>query len=73
MRLLVAKALPISAPGPVTTLTKPGGRTSAKTSISFMIDQGVGEAGFSTTALPAAIAGAIFQAAINSGKLNGMI
>jgi hypothetical protein len=34
---------------------------------------GVNSAGFSTTVLPAAIAGAIFQASISSGKFQGMI
>ena len=41
--------------------------------MSLRIDQGVGLAGFTTVQLPAARAGAIFQAAIRSGKLNGMI
>ena len=43
------------------------------TSASFRIDHGVGDAGLSTVQLPAARAGAIFHAAIRSGKLNGMI
>ncbi len=73
IRLLVASALPISAPGPLTTLITPSGRISSSSSISLRIDHGVGLAGFSTTALPAASAGASFQAAISSGKLNGMI
>ena len=34
---------------------------------------GVNSAGFSTTVLPAASAGAIFQASISSGKFHGMI
>ncbi len=34
---------------------------------------GVVSAGFSTTVLPQASAGAIFQAAISSGKFQGMI
>ena len=70
---LVARALPTSAPGPVTTLMTPGGTTSSMTSISLRIDQGVGEAGLMTEQLPAASAGASFQAAIRIGKLNGMI
>ena len=73
IRGLVASALPISAPGPVTTLITPGGTTSSMTSISLRIDHGVGEAGLSTEQFPAASAGASFQAAISSGKLNGMI
>ncbi len=43
------------------------------TSASLRIDHGVGDAGFITEQLPAASAGASFQAAISSGKLNGMI
>ncbi|MCY1223383.1 hypothetical protein D9M72_355070 [compost metagenome] len=42
-------------------------------SASTMIDSGVCSAGFSTTQLPAARAGASFQAAISSGKFHGMI
>ncbi len=73
IRLLDAKALPISAPGPLTTLITPGGTTGANTSISLKIDHGVGLAGLITEQLPAASAGASFHTAINSGKLNGMI
>ena len=73
IRLLVARALPISAPGPLTTLITPSGTISPSSSISLRIDHGVGLAGFRTTALPAARAGASFHAAISSGKLNGMI
>ena len=73
MRLLEASALPISAPGPLTMFSTPGGTTSAMTSASLRIDHGVGEAGLTTVQLPAASAGAIFHAAISSGKLNGMI
>jgi hypothetical protein len=51
----------------------PGGTMSSISSQNFRIDQGVGLAGLITVQLPAAIAGAIFQAAISSGKLNGMI
>ena len=40
---------------------------------SSMIDAGVCSAGLSTTALPAASAGATFHAAIRSGKFHGMI
>ena len=54
-------------------MSTPGGTTSSITSISLRIDHGVGLAGLSTVQLPAASAGAIFQAAISSGKLNGMI
>jgi len=40
IRGFVASALLICAPGLVTTLTSPGGRTPSRTSISFMIDRG---------------------------------
>src|SRR5450755_3782393 len=73
MRLLVARALPISAPGPLTMFSTPGGRISPITSASLRIDQGVGLAGLMTVQFPAASAGAIFQAAITSGQLKGMI
>ena len=46
---------------------------SPMTSQSLRIDHGVGLAGLTTVQLPAASAGAIFHAAISSGKLNGMI
>src|SRR5664279_5154997 len=61
MRGLVAKALPISPPGPVMMLMTPGGTTSAITSASLRIDHGVGEAGFRTEQFPAARAGASFH------------
>jgi acyl-CoA reductase-like NAD-dependent aldehyde dehydrogenase len=54
-------------PGVVNLITGPGGRIPAATSASFSVVRGVISDGFSTTALPAAIAGAIFQAAIMSG------
>ena len=73
MRGLEARALPISPPGPVTMLITPGGTMSPMTSASLRIDQGVGEAGLTTVQLPAARAGAIFHAAMSSGKLKGMI
>ncbi len=73
IRLFDASARPISAPGPLTTLSTPGGTTSPMTSSSLRIDHGVGLAGLTTVQLPAARAGAIFHAAIRIGKLNGMI
>ncbi len=73
IRGFVASALPISAPGPVTTLMTPAGRALSMTSMSLRIDHGVGDAGLITTQLPAASAGASFHAAMSSGKLNGMI
>ena len=61
-------------PSPVTTLKTPGGRpmvwaTSAKSSAV----NGVNSAGFNTTVLPIASAGATFHASISSGKFHGMI
>jgi hypothetical protein len=73
MRLLEASALPISAPGPVTTLRTPGGRMSCVSSANTDRLSGVLEAGLITTQLPAPMAGASFQAAISSGKFQGMI
>ena len=65
---------PISAAGPVRTLSQPGGRpASCSSSARSSADSGVCEAGFSTTAQPAASAGAILCATRLSGKLNGEI
>src|SRR5206468_1739861 len=63
----------VSAPGPLTTFSTPGGMTSPMSSQSLRIDHGVGLAGLTTVQLPAAGAGAIFHAAMSSEKLNGMI
>ncbi len=61
-------------PAPVTILTTPGGRPdSSMISASFKAVNGVVSAGFNTTVLPVARAGAIFQAAINRGKFQGII
>ncbi len=68
-----ASGFPASAPKPLTTFSTPGGSRSAINSISIRIDDGVCSAGLSTTALPAANAGASFQVAINNGKFHGMI
>jgi len=62
------------APSPVTMLTTPAGRPiSAQIPAKARAESGVCSAGFSTTVLPAASAGAIFQASISSGKFHGMI
>ena len=54
--------------------TTPGGRSAwRQTSAKSSADSGVVDAGLSTTVLPAASAGAIFQASISSGKFQGMI
>ncbi len=64
---------PAVEPWPVMMLSTPSGRTCA---ISFVISRRlteVEEDGFIITQLPAASAGAIFQAAISSGKFHGII
>ena len=73
MRGLEASGLPASTPKPLTTLSTPGGSRSPMRSISTMMENGVCSAGFSTTQLPAAIAGASFHTAIRIGKFHGMI
>ena len=66
-------ACPISGP-PARTLTTPGGRShSAMISARVRAVSGVVSAGLRTTVLPVARAGAIFHAAISSGKFHGMI
>ena len=59
---------------PVTMLTTPSGRpTSSQMRLKASAVSGVKRAGLSTTVLPAASAGAIFQASISIGKFHGMI
>ena len=61
-------------PSPVTMLTTPGGSSAWRTtSQKRSAVSGVVSAGLSTTVLPAASAGASFQASISSGKFHGMI
>ena len=73
IRLLDASGLPASTPNPLTTLTTPAGSRSPISDIRYRIEAGVCSAGLSTTALPAASAGASFQAPIRIGKFHGMI
>jgi hypothetical protein len=73
MRGLLASGLPASTPKPLTTFKVPGGNRSPMSSTSTMMLMGVCSAGFNTTQLPAASAGASFQIAISSGKFHGMI
>ena len=73
MRGLLARGLPASTPKPLTTLSTPGGKRSAISSRSTRMAAGVCSAGLSTTQLPAAKAGATFQAAMSRGKFQGMI
>ena len=68
-----ASGLPASGPKPWTMLITPAGTTSLIRSIHSMMLTGVCSAGLMTTQLPAASAGASFQAAISSGKFHGMI
>ena len=64
---------PTSAADPVTRLTTPFGiPASCSTSISRTAQSGVRLAGLSTTVLPKASAGAIFQAGIAIGKFQGV-
>ena len=66
-------AAPVS-PSPVTTLSTPSGMpASSASSPRRSAVSGVCSAGLSTIVLPAASAGASFQAAISSGKFQGMI
>ena len=53
--------------------TPSGSPASATTSASFIAVSGVVSAGFSTTVLPQASAGATFHDAISSGKFHGTI
>src|SRR2546430_17371823 len=60
-------------PAPVTMFTTPGGSSACmQISAKTIADSGVVSAGLRTTVLPAARAGAIFQARTRSGKLHGM-
>ncbi len=60
------RARPVSR-SPQTTLSTPGGRNSAAISASSRVLTGVVSEGLSTTALPAATAGANFHTAITIG------
>ncbi len=65
---------PISLAGPQTTLSQPAGRpASTSSSARSSADSGVCEAGFRTTAQPAARAGATLCATRLNGKLKGEI
>ena len=68
----VTSARPVS-PAPVRMLTTPGGRSACwQISAKISAVSGVVSAGLSTTVLPQASAGAIFQASMSSGKFHGM-
>src|SRR4029077_7933484 len=69
----LTRCAPVS-PAPGTILTTPGGRSASwKILARWSEVRGVVSAGFNTTVLPQASAGASFQAAISSGKFQGMI
>ncbi len=66
------RARPVS-PAPVMMLTTPGGRSACwQISANSSAVSGVVSAGLSTTVLPQASAGAIFQDSISSGKFHGI-
>ena len=68
----VTTAWPVR-PAPVTMLTTPAGRSACcRISANNIAVSEVVSAGFSTTVLPAASAGAIFHASISSGKFHGI-
>ena len=58
---------PTLAPRPNSTLSTPGGNSPAASSANLKVVSGVCSEGLITTQLPAASAGASFQAAIISG------
>ncbi len=61
-------ARPTTGPAPGSTLSTPGGRpASAPSCPNRRAESGDSSAGFNTTQLPVASAGAIFQIAISSG------
>jgi hypothetical protein len=65
---------PQTDPGPATTFTTPAGMpASSAIRWSSTAVSGVNSAGFSTSVLPAASAGATFHEAIVSGKFQGTI
>ena len=67
-----ASSSPALPPGPVMRLTTPGGMSASSTAFTISIAlSDVKLAGFSTTQLPAAIAGPIFQPAMRNGKFHG--
>ena len=65
---------PTTAPGPVTMLSTPAGSPpSVISSASRSVASGVVLAGFTTTVLPTAMAGAILLTISVSGKFHGII
>src|SRR5215207_7397381 len=69
-----ASAAPAVSPNPAMMLTTPSGRpASSSSSPRRSAESGVSSATLSTTVQPVVSAGASFQAAISSGKFQGMI
>ena len=69
----LTSAAPVS-PSPVTTFKTPFGNPASRLiSANNRAVRGVYSAGFRMTVLPAAKAGATFQASISSGKFHGII
>ena len=65
---------PTALPCPVTRLKRPAGMSCfTMISVSATALAGVRFAGFHTTALPKASAGAIFQAGVATGKFHGLM
>lgn len=67
-------ASPITEPLPGSTLSSPAGRPAcSNSSASFSAISGVASAGLSTTALPAASAGATFCISLAIGEFHGVM
>ncbi|MNY23332.1 hypothetical protein D3C86_1569940 [compost metagenome] len=65
-------ASPVVRPSPCTTLKIPAGMPACNaSSAKRRLENGVNSEGLSTTALPAAKAGATFQEAMLNGKFHG--
>src|SRR5579883_1243637 len=70
----LTSASPVTEPGPGSTEITPGGSpASIKILANASTESGVSWAGFTTTVLPQARAGAIFHDAITSGKFQGVM
>ena len=71
---LAVSSPPISLAEPVTTLKTPFGRPArSASSASASAENGVCDAGFTTTVQPAAIAGPALRVIIASGKFHGVM
>jgi hypothetical protein len=73
-RALAVSSLPMSPAEPVMTLKTPLGMPArSASSASASAENGVWDAGFSTTVQPAAIAGPALRVIIASGKFHGVM